>query len=61
MSKAFGRKTKKLRKNLIAFLAVSLHEEPKNTIQNHEIRPQKSQEKAVGSRYVPFFFFFLRA
>jgi hypothetical protein len=50
------------RKFFIAFLAVSLHEEPKNTIKIFsKIRPEnlkKSQKRQVG-RY-PRFFFFLR-
>jgi hypothetical protein len=44
---------------LIAFLAVSLHEEPKNTINLFsKIRPEnrkKSQKRWVG-RYVVYFF-----
>jgi hypothetical protein len=45
--------------SFIAFLAVSLHEEPKNTIKMFsKIRPgnlKKSQKRLVG-RYVAFFF-----
>jgi hypothetical protein len=48
---------------LITFLAVSLPEEPKNTIKIFsKIIPEnlkKSQKRWVG-RYVAFFFFFLR-
>jgi hypothetical protein len=47
----------------IAFLAVSLHEEPESTIKIcSKIRPEnlkKSQKRSVG-RYVAFFLFFLR-
>jgi hypothetical protein len=61
MSKTFGRKVEKKKLFscrlfpsffLIAFLAVSLHEEPKNTIKTFsKIRPEnlKKSQKKVGS------------